>query len=863
MLAVYRERMPMPPQPDDAGRRSPSRGPRPAPAGLLRRRSVRVLAVLGALFLLLLIATPYAIQYGIKHWLTLRGAQRVVVQDVDFNPFSGVLEIDGLQTWADGHRALSVQRAAARLSWWPLWKKRVHLEDLDLSGVDLSIRPTPAGTWRVGGLLLAATGGAAGGGNTWGVGVDRFHLHQARIDYAGAGGDTSLHIKEADVTALISWKSADTAHLGLQGTFNGAPVTLDANLHAFAPEPRLAGRLRLQGLSLASFSRRLEPRVHGLDGKLTTDGKIVLRRLAHGAVQITHQGTMTLADAHMLAAGVDMHDQRLKWDGKIALERSRDVPGIRVSVDGMLDNTGLNLEDRNRKLDTTVGSLAWTGRLDYGMRDVPTGYEAHGGLKAGDLAVDDAARGLKILQLQQLQVEKLSARGTYDVDIGGVRLQNLSLAQAARNDKTAADHGPPLLHAGAVVMKKLHVKNLNDLSVANVELHDAVGVLHRDQHGNWYLFDQLSAGDAAQGGGTPNHANSLALRVARATIVGDSRIQFRDATVTPVYEDTLAVTDASIEHIDNTRPTEPSPVRLSGKMGKYTTVTVKGQVEPFAAHLNLNLTGSVKNLDLPPLSPYTARALGYNLQSGQASADIRLRIAGGKLSGTNLLKLNNLAITPVNQDKMQQMTSQLSMPLDTALSMLRDDDNNIRLKVPVSGNINDPKFSLGDAINQALGNTMKLAAMSYIKVALQPYGAAITLIQLAEKAASTVQLQPVLFQPGSASLSNSSRDYLLKLGQLMRKRPDLQIKICPLAVNRDRTALQKAASGGKEGQQTPAAKQPAAVPDQRLRDLATQRAANIKAWLVQNAGADPGRLFVCRPQINTTPNAEARVNLEL
>lgn len=856
--------MPTPQPPNDANRQPPSRGLRSSAASLLQRRSVRVLAVLGGLFLLLLIATPYAIQYGLVHWLMQRGAQRVVVQDVDFNPFSGVLEVDGLQSWLDGRRALSVQRAAARLSWWPLWKKRVYVEDLDLSGLDLSIRPTPAGTWRVGGLLLAPADGANGASTSWGIGIDRFHLHQARVDYADAGGETSLRIKEADLTALISWNSGDTAHLGLHGTFNGAPLTLDATLDAFASEPTLAGHLRLQGLSLAAFSHRLEPRIRGLDGNLTIDGKIVLRRLAGGAVQLTHQGTVTLADGRVLAAGLDIRDQRLKWDGKLDLKRSRSVPGIRVSVDGVLDSTGLNLDDRSRKLNTSVGSLAWTGRLDYGMRDVPTGYEAHGALKAGNLTINDAARGMEAMRVKQLQVDGLSARGTYDVDISGVQLQNLSLAQATATGKAAADRGPPLLHAGAVVMKDLHVKNLNDLSVADVTLHDAVGVLRRDRQGNWYLLDRLAAGATAQGPGTPAHANSsLALRVARAAIAGNSRIQFRDATVTPVYEGTLAITGASIQHLDNTRPTEPSPVRLSGKLGKYATIDVKGQIEPFAPHLNLNLTGTVKNLDLPPLSPYTARALGYNLQSGQASADIRLRITGGKLSGTNLLKLNNLAITPVNRDKLQQMTSQLSMPLDTALSMLRDDNNNIRLKVPVSGNINDPKFSLGDAINQALGNTMKLAAMSYIKFALQPYGAAITLVQLAEKAASAVQLQPVLFQPGSASLSGSSRDYLRKLGQLMRKRPDLRIKICPVAVNRDRAALQKAPTDRREDQQKPAAQPPAAVPDQRLKELATQRAANIKSWLVREAGADPGRLFVCRPQIKSAPNAEARVNLEL
>lgn len=96
------------------------------------------------------------------------------------------------------------------------------------------------------------------------------------------------------------------------------------------------------------------------------------------------------------------------------------------------------------------------------------------------------------------------------------------------------------------------------------------------------------------------------------------------------------------------------------------------------------------------------------------------------------------------------------MPLDSALTMLRDKNNNVNLDMDVSGNVDDAKFSLTDAINQALTKALRL------------------------------RLDPAPYLPGEATPSPSTRDYLEKVGRLLQERADLRLKLCGMAVPRDK-----------------------------------------------------------------------------
>ena len=61
--------------------------------GLLGQGWVRVMAGIAILLALLLVLTPYVMSWSAKDWLLENGADHVEVQDIDFNPFTGVVVV--------------------------------------------------------------------------------------------------------------------------------------------------------------------------------------------------------------------------------------------------------------------------------------------------------------------------------------------------------------------------------------------------------------------------------------------------------------------------------------------------------------------------------------------------------------------------------------------------------------------------------------------------------------------------------------------------------------------------------------------------------------------------------------------------
>jgi len=370
------------------------------------------------------------------------------------------------------------------------------------------------------------------------------------------------------------------------------------------------------------------------------------------------------------------------------------------------------------------------------------------------------------------------------------------------------------------------------------------------------------------------------VRIAEVRIAGDSLLRFDDESVTPPYRAALRFDRARIADLDSTRPGHASPLEISGRLGEYGTIELHGHIEPFAARLTLDMEGRIANLDIPPLSSYTARQLGYNLTSGQLDAEVKLRIVNGELQSENRLVLNNIDVKPEDPGRMQGLTHQLSVPLETALSLLRDEHNDIRLQLPVSGDITSPAFDMSDAVNQAVGNAMKTAAVGILKLALQPYGALATIAELAGEAASRVRLEPVTFGAGETSPAPAAGPYLDRIAGLMRERPGLRIRLCGWATPADRTRL-AAETAAKTEMPAPEAEAdtqssgplaaaaaasttpvpPPEISDEDLQALARRRAETVKPRLVERHGIAAERLFVCHPEIDSGPGALPRVEL--
>jgi len=343
-------------------------------------------------------------------------------------------------------------------------------------------------------------------------------------------------------------------------------------------------------------------------------------------------------------------------------------------------------------------------------------------------------------------------------------------------------------------------------------------------------------------------------------------LKFDDKNINPNFSTSLLINKLSIKDIDSSRPDTESPYTFEAGIGDFTSIKLSGRILPFSERPSFEVSGTINELNLSMLSAYTAKHLGYSLKSGHLNTDTSTKVEKGIIKSTNALVINKLTVETSDKDKINKMTSMLTMPLDSALSLLRDKNDVIKLDLPVSGDINDPKFGLGDIINTAMGTAMKKAAMSYVKYIFQPYGSLISLISMGGDVIK-LKLDPVYFPSGSSEPDNEALTYLENVAKILNERPDIELSLCGKTAPGDIQAMIQQITQGAEGsvqkqEEKPTSEDIEITEEQKL-ELADQRALMIKKLLFEKYSIDTKRLFICNPEADLSEKSEPRVDLLL
>jgi len=439
-------------------------------------------------------------------------------------------------------------------------------------------------------------------------------------------------------------------------------------------------------------------------------------------------------------------------------------------------------------------------------------------------------------------------KGTFPID--GAPQVNLTGDTTLNNiDIVATLNNETYLKTASIAINKIDVQYPTAISIGEVIISDLDTALLKDKDGN-LLTKAKPTSDvtaAATSDTTPPSEQGPAptFSIGSLSIEGDSALAFSDASVAPQFNIKLQPLSLTLGSINTANPNAETALSLAANINETGTTKLTGHLSPLADELTLTLNNTLTKLELPVLSPYTEQAIGYQLRRGRLSAETALEIKGDKLQVSNKLTLAKLSIKESDPEKAQGLIEQLEMPLDSALDLLRDGDDNIVFDLPVNGSLSDPQFKLGGVVKLAIGKGMKMAAMKYLTNALQPLG---TLL-LAKDIVGVItkpRFKPLSFEAGKSELDKETYAYLDKIGDLLTSRPQLSIALCGIANNDDQFTLSA----------TPAPKQkeaPEAAPAQSINEqlyaLATARADNARSHLNQQ-GVDNHQLFECNPEIS-------------
>ena len=220
---------------------------------------------------------------------------------------------------------------------------------------------------------------------------------------------------------------------------------------------------------------------------------------------------------------------------------------------------------------------------------------------------------------------------------------------------------------------------------------------------------------------------------------------------------------------------QPSKLNLEGQVGEYGLVKVGGLISVLAPTDQSTIEVDFRNINMPDLSPYTAEFAGRKISSGKLNLDLDYGFTDREMEGKNKIVLEKFELG----EKVEHPDA-MSLPLDLAISLLRDVNGVIDLQLNVSGDLDDPEFSASGIILKAFANliTKLVAAPFKLLGGLIPGG-------------ENVEFDAVEFQPGRADLAPPEREKLDQLAEALTLRPALQLKV-PGGYNRaaDIQALQ-------------------------------------------------------------------------
>ena len=633
-----------------------------------------------------------------------------------------------------------------------------------------------------------------------------------------------------------------------------------------------AGKTAVESLRLALREQGLETSI----GQFSHDGKLGFEQ-SDSLLTLNEEGGIAVASLHlaMSEAGLETSIEQFSHNGKLGFEQSGE--SVSLEQDGAVSLGSLGVSLRQPALDIQNNKLELTARLKYS--DSPSGAEMRlaSDISMENLDVKASERKVSLVSAETLRIDELLFQAADQLSIKTISSEQIRVGKVSDVD---AEKPQSLAYSD-----KLQIAGLsragNLVAIDSVAYEGFHNRIVRDKDGNLEVMrfidiienlntpaattEKTDAGTLEKGA-EEEQAEPVDLVIGSIRASQGSSVTFIDDKVKPSFAATVIFKEISLEQLDTRKPEQKSPLRLDGAIGKYTRLSLSGDVKPFLKPVSVDLVGKIEALDLPALSSYTWESLGLQLDSGTLDADLKLVSKDELLDGKVDLVLHQLELGKV--DSQSGLQSNIPVPLDTALSTLRDKNNTIKLTIPVEGNMNDPKFDASDAINQVLATAMKTGALSYLQHALQPFGTLIAAAQYAGEAITKVRLNPLEFEAGQATLTTTGEEYLAKVAKVMQERPEIAIKLCGVAVQQDNIFLQQqqqdqpdqtAVADTDAGQ--PSAEAPA-MDEQKLTDLAMLRADVVKDYLAEKHQVPASRLVGCRAHIELDPpDAKPRTDL--
>ncbi|MCX5848775.1 MAG: DUF748 domain-containing protein [Deltaproteobacteria bacterium] len=235
-------------------------------------------------------------------------------------------------------------------------------------------------------------------------------------------------------------------------------------------------------------------------------------------------------------------------------------------------------------------------------------------------------------------------------------------------------------------------------------------------------------------------------------------IDFSDRKIKPNYSANMLDLTGSVTGLSS-QEFSRADVALQGNLGYGSLIDIAGKINPLGKDLFADIKVSFQNIELSPVTPYSNKYLGYPITKGKLTFNVSYLIDKRKLNSENKIIIDQLTFG----DKVESPDA-IKAPVTLAVSLLTDRKGQINLDIPVTGSLDDPKFSIWSIVWQIIVNLITKAVTS-------PFALLSSLTGGGE------ELSFIEFDYGSAIVGDESQKKINMIGKALNDRPNIKLDI--------------------------------------------------------------------------------------
>jgi hypothetical protein len=253
--------------------------------------------------------------------------------------------------------------------------------------------------------------------------------------------------------------------------------------------------------------------------------------------------------------------------------------------------------------------------------------------------------------------------------------------------------------------------------------------------------------------------------------------RFVDQTTTPPYAEELSRVELAFSPF-TTAPGERTRFTGSGELAGG-TFKVTGEGVPAKA---MTVRVELRDVIVPRANPYLDRFTAWTASRGSLTVTAEYALDGTRLSAKHDVLVRNLEVSPSGaRDEVEQ---RVGLPFGFLVSLLKDARGDIKLSLPVSGDLGTREFSFEDAMWGAIRSVaIRLLALPFSKVG--------SLFVSGDSKVEAVALTPVLFEPGGAQLAAGMVPHLERVTGFLQSAPSVKLSLAPILTQADVDALRR------------------------------------------------------------------------